>query len=179
MGKLQICILLIFCYQAYCQQRSEYHHYFYPENYLENKLEYCSQIDVFIVWPKSQHYFFRISQFVSDLCNLWVTHWFVQAIKYFFCWKHCYEHSFEFVVIQICVPSGFESQCAILARDTQDIRCVYVQDGIECANLLRNGSTGFGVFSAETTLLLAAVNYDGLTVVKELRHRDRLNCEYD
>lgn len=79
---------------------------------------------------------------------------------------------------KICVTSGFEEQCNRLARETQEINCVRVQDSIECAKLLRNGASGFGIFSAESTLLLAALNYDGLTVLKELRHRDRLNCEY-
>lgn len=65
-----------------------------------------------------------------------------------------------------------------MARETQEIKCIRVQDSIECAKLLRNGATGFGIFSAESTLLLAALNYDGLTVLKELRHRDRLNCKY-
>lgn len=65
-----------------------------------------------------------------------------------------------------------------MARETQEIRCVRLQDSVECAKLLRNGVSGFGIFSAESTLLLAALNYDGLTVLKELRHRDRLNCEY-
>lgn len=83
------------------------------------------------------------------------------------------------IVTKICVTSGFEEQCDRISRETKDVKCVRVQDSIECAKLLRNGSTGFGVFSAETTLLLAALNYDGLTVLKELKHRDRLNCKHE
>ncbi|XP_055312827.1 transferrin-like [Sitodiplosis mosellana] len=79
----------------------------------------------------------------------------------------------------VCVTSGFEEQCNRLARETQEIRCVRVQDSIECAKHLRNDASGFGIFSAESTLLLAALNYDGLTVLKELRHRDRLNYTSD
>lgn len=84
-----------------------------------------------------------------------------------------------FPVKNVCVSSGFEEICNRLARETQEIKCVRVQDSIECARLLRNGASGFGIFSAESTLLLAALNYDGLTVLKELRHRDRLNREYE
>lgn len=73
---------------------------------------------------------------------------------------------------------AFETQCAKLALETEEVRCVRVQDSIECANLLNNGSSGFGVFSAESALLLATMHYDGLTVLKELRHRDRLNCKH-
>lgn len=85
---------------------------------------------------------------------------------------------FCYLVNKICVTNGFEEQCDRLNRETQDVKCVRVQDSIECAKLLRNGSSGFGIFSAESTLLLAGLNYDGLTILKELRHRDRINCEY-
>ncbi|XP_031637288.1 transferrin-like [Contarinia nasturtii] len=79
----------------------------------------------------------------------------------------------------ICVSDRFEKQCNILERETKEIKCAKVQDSIECANLLRNRSSGFGIFSAESTLLLAALNYDDLTVLKELRHMDRQNYSAD
>lgn len=85
----------------------------------------------------------------------------------------------EFLDTKICVTNGFEKQCEQLERESPEVRCVRVQDSIECAKILRKGSTGFGIFSAESLLLLAALKYDGLTVLKELRHRDRLNRKYE
>lgn len=85
---------------------------------------------------------------------------------------------FEFPAIKICITNGFEKQCDQLARETQEVQCVRVQDSIECAKILSK-SSGFGIFSAESMLLLAALKYDGLTVLKELKHRDRLNREYE
>lgn len=50
-----------------------------------------------------------------------------------------------------------------------------VQDSIECAQRIRNGSADFGVFGPESILLLATLRWDGLTSLKEIRHRDRVN----
>lgn len=48
-----------------------------------------------------------------------------------------------------------------------------MQDSVECAQRIRNGTADFGVFSAEASLMMASLNWDGLTVVKELRHSER------
>lgn len=64
-------------------------------------------------------------------------------------------------------------------KESPEVECVRVQDSVECAKILRGGTAGFGIFSAESMLLLAALKYDGLTVLKELRHRDRLNRKYE
>lgn len=55
--------------------------------------------------------------------------------------------------------------------------CVRVQDSIECGQRIRNGTADFGIFTAESTLHMAKLQWDGLTVVKELRHRDRTHSE--
>lgn len=54
-----------------------------------------------------------------------------------------------------------------------------IKDSIECAQRLRNGTADFGIFSAESTLLLATLKWEGLTVIKELRHRDRLQRKHN
>lgn len=91
----------------------------------------------------------------------------------------CVTSSLSFVIYlllanRICTTSRFNDQCAQLQRGTSAVNCQRVQDSIECAQRLRNGTADFGIFSAETALLLATMKYDGLTIIKELRHRDRL-----
>lgn len=60
-------------------------------------------------------------------------------------------------------------------KESPQIECVRVQDSVECAKMLRGGTAGFGIFSAETMVLMAALNYTDLNVLMELKHRDRLN----
>lgn len=61
--------------------------------------------------------------------------------------------------------------------------CVFVQDSIECAQHIRNdssaGTADFGIFSSESTLLLAQLGWDNLNVVKEVRNTERSNEEQD
>jgi hypothetical protein len=59
------------------------------------------------------------------------------------------------------------------------VRCVYAQDSIECAQRIRNGTADFGVFSAESVLHLATLGWNDVTVIKELRHQDRIRQPYD
>lgn len=88
--------------------------------------------------------------------------------------KFRYFVQFDFEADRICTTSRFDYQCNQLQRGSSPVSCQLVQDSIECAHRLRNGTADFGVFSAETALLLATLRYDGLTVIKELRHTDRL-----
>lgn len=81
---------------------------------------------------------------------------------------------FASVADRICATSRFDYQCNQLQRGSSPVSCQLVQDSIECAHRLRNGTADFGVFSAETALLLATLKHDGLSVIKELRHSDRL-----
>lgn len=78
----------------------------------------------------------------------------------------------------MCTTSRFNDQCIQLQRGSSGVNCQRVQDGIECAQRLRNGTADFGIFGPETALLLASLKYDGLTVVKELRHKDRINGSF-
>lgn len=57
--------------------------------------------------------------------------------------------------------------------------CVYAQDAVECAQRIRNGTAEFGVFTAENAYHLASLNWNELTVIKEIRHNDRMREPYD
>jgi len=82
--------------------------------------------------------------------------------------------SAQFSKYKICATPAFTSECNILQRGTSEVSCHYVQDSIECAQLVKNNTVQFGVFSAETTLLLAKLNWDELVVVKELHHTEQV-----
>lgn len=64
-------------------------------------------------------------------------------------------------------------------RGASSVNCVYAQDTIECAQRIRNGTAEFGVFSAESAFHIAALGWDGLTVIKEIRHNERLREPFD
>jgi Transferrin len=74
---------------------------------------------------------------------------------------------------RICATHKFFSQCEQMKRGNPMVECVHVQDSIECAARMRNNSADFGVFSAESTMHLARLGWDGMTVIKELRHKER------
>lgn len=76
---------------------------------------------------------------------------------------------------RICATARFEDQCSQLQRGNSDVNCQRVQDSIDCAQHMRNSTAEFGIFSAESALLLATLRWDGLTTLKELRHRDRMD----
>lgn len=78
----------------------------------------------------------------------------------------------------MCATSRYEDQCSQLQRGNSEVNCVRVQDSIECAQKLRNGTADFGIFTAESALQLAALDWADMAVVKELRHRDRIHCNY-
>ncbi|XP_058829124.1 transferrin-like [Topomyia yanbarensis] len=82
-------------------------------------------------------------------------------------------------VDRICASTKFNEQCLQLQRGNSEVICVTVQDSIECAQRIRNGTAEIGIFSAESMLQLATLAWDGLTVVKELRHNDRLREPVD
>lgn len=71
------------------------------------------------------------------------------------------------------------TECENLQRGNSDIICQYVQDSIECAKRIQNKTADFGVFSAESMVLLGSLNWSDLSVVRELRNRDRRQKEYD
>jgi hypothetical protein len=54
-----------------------------------------------------------------------------------------------------------------------------VQDAVECAQRLLNGTADFGIFTAENAFHIAALRWHDLTVIKELRHVSRVNEPFD
>ncbi|ETN66054.1 transferrin [Anopheles darlingi] len=74
---------------------------------------------------------------------------------------------------RVCALSRYISECEQLQRGQSDVICVPVQDSVECAQRIRNGTADFGVFSAESTLLVASLGWEGLTVIKEIRSAER------
>lgn len=60
-----------------------------------------------------------------------------------------------------------------MLRGSSEVNCVIVQDPIECAMRIRNGTADFGLFPAESTLQLAVLDWPELVVTKELRHKSR------
>lgn len=85
----------------------------------------------------------------------------------------CASVSAQVPVERICASAKFTEQCLQLQRGNSEVICVNVQDSIECAKRIRNGTATIGIFSAESLLQLATLQWDGLTVVKELRHQSR------
>lgn len=77
------------------------------------------------------------------------------------------------LVDRICASSKFSEQCLQLQRGNSEVVCVTVQDSIECAQRIRNGTADMGIFSAESMLQLSTLAWGGMTVVKELRHQER------
>ncbi|XP_065076164.1 transferrin-like [Ochlerotatus camptorhynchus] len=77
------------------------------------------------------------------------------------------------LVDRICASSKFSEQCLQLQRGNSEVVCVTVQDSIECAQRIRNGTADMGIFSAESMLQLATLAWGEITVVKELRHQER------
>lgn len=74
---------------------------------------------------------------------------------------------------KVCTPPQFDGLCPQLQRGNSEVTCHRVQDSIECAQCIRNGTADFGIFTAESSLHVTKLQWDSLTVVKELRHRDR------
>lgn len=61
-----------------------------------------------------------------------------------------------------------------MQRGNSEVNCQRVQDSIECAQRIGNGTADFGVFTAESALHVAVLGWPELTVVKELRHTERI-----
>lgn len=91
--------------------------------------------------------------------------------------------SFSFFTDRVCATKQFTPQCNILQRGNSDVSCVYVQDAIECAQHIRNGSSStaaqFGLFTPESVLQLSTLGWDDLIVVKESRHNERSFERYE
>ena len=57
--------------------------------------------------------------------------------------------------------------------------CAQVQDSIECAQRIMNGTAEFGVFTAENAFHIGVLGWEGLTVIKEVRHSERIRENFD
>lgn len=82
-------------------------------------------------------------------------------------------------VERICATTRWVNECELMQRGSSEVMCHTVQDSIECAQAIRNGTADFGVFSAESALLIAQLGWDSLLVVKELRHNERISEPVD
>lgn len=74
---------------------------------------------------------------------------------------------------RVCAIARYTAECEQLQRGASEVICVPVQDSVECAQRIRNGTADFGVFSAESVVLASSLGWEGLTVVKELRNAER------
>ncbi|XP_050080234.1 transferrin-like [Anopheles maculipalpis] len=74
---------------------------------------------------------------------------------------------------RVCATARYTAECEQLQRGNSEVVCVHVQDSVECAQRIRNGTADFGVFSAESVLLTASLGWEGLNVLKELRSAER------
>lgn len=80
---------------------------------------------------------------------------------------------------RICASSRNADDCVQLQRGNSEVNCVFVQDAVECAQRIINGTAEFGIFSAENSFHIAAMRWSGLAVIKELRHTSRRNEPFD
>uniref|UniRef100_A0A182QXI1 Transferrin-like domain-containing protein n=1 Tax=Anopheles farauti TaxID=69004 RepID=A0A182QXI1_9DIPT len=80
---------------------------------------------------------------------------------------------------RVCSTARFAAECEQLQRGASEVICVPVQDSVECAQRIRNGTADFGVFSAESIVLVSNLGWEGLTVVKEQRNSERVREPVD
>lgn len=80
---------------------------------------------------------------------------------------------------RICASARHTYECTQFQRSNSEVTCVYAQDAVECAQRIMNGTADFGVFTAENAFHIAALGWEGLTVIKEIRHVERLVEPFD
>lgn len=85
----------------------------------------------------------------------------------------------QFIKDRICSSTRHFEECNQLQRGSSEVSCVFAQDAIECAQRIRNGTAEFGVFTAENAYHIASLGWEDLTVIKEIRHNDRLSQQFD
>lgn len=64
-------------------------------------------------------------------------------------------------------------------RGNSEVNCIMVQDAVECAQRISNGTAELGIFTAENAFHLATMRWEGLVVIKELRHTSRTRENFD
>lgn len=83
------------------------------------------------------------------------------------------------LTVKLCANKAREGDpCRRLESSSQEVRCEYVEDSVDCLLKLKAGSADFGVFTAEEALV-AAQEGSGLQVVGEVRHKARVNEAFD
>lgn len=73
----------------------------------------------------------------------------------------------------MCATISHQNDCSDMLRGNSQVQCIIVQDSIECAQRIQNGTAHFGIFSAESMLQLAYLDWSELVVAKQLPHRTR------
>ncbi|XP_059607421.1 transferrin-like [Phlebotomus argentipes] len=81
--------------------------------------------------------------------------------------------------LRFCSSIRFAAECEQMDRGNSQVECIRVQDSIECAQRMLNNTADFGIFGPETVLQIGALAWDGISVVKELRHSDRSDNPVD
>lgn len=87
--------------------------------------------------------------------------------------------NFNYSTDRICASARHTYDCTQLQRGNSEVVCVYAQDAVECAQRIQNGTADFGIFSAESAFHIASMGWRDLTVIKEIRHTERLNEPFD
>ncbi|CRK97686.1 CLUMA_CG011066, isoform A [Clunio marinus] len=87
--------------------------------------------------------------------------------------------SAQFQKDRVCSSSRHIDECNQLQRGNSEVNCVFAQDAVECAHRIRNGTAEFGVLTAENAYLLGTLDWRDLTVIKEIRHIERLTEPVD
>ncbi|XP_055390360.1 uncharacterized protein LOC129619238 [Condylostylus longicornis] len=76
-------------------------------------------------------------------------------------------------VYKVCSGDGTKEICTQMSRGNSEVNCIWVQDSIECAQRIRNKTADFGMFSAESILQLAVLNWPELSIVQPFAHKER------
>ncbi|KAG5669349.1 hypothetical protein PVAND_017237 [Polypedilum vanderplanki] len=80
---------------------------------------------------------------------------------------------------RICSLSKHQDDCTQLQRGNSEVNCIMVQDAVECAQRIINGTADFGILTAENAFHIATLRWEGLVVIKELRHTSRIRESFD
>lgn len=83
-------------------------------------------------------------------------------------------------VLKICSRDSNTDQCSRLQRGNSQVQCQWVQDSIECAKRIRNGTADFGTFLPESALHISALDWSNqMIVIKELKHSTKTDQRID
>lgn len=83
------------------------------------------------------------------------------------------------LVFRICATDHNRDDCLQLERGNSEVKCQWVQDSIECAQRIKNKTSDFGIFTAESILHMASLNWNDLVITHDMKHRDRMESITD